>query len=63
MAETTYKAPQRLLVPCPTCGCTVLRGLAGEGGKVKKLAQALAPVFGAVHQCPAVTEKKDETHA
>ncbi len=34
-STATYVAPQKLLVPCAGCGCTVLRGHYGERGLVK----------------------------
>ena len=44
--------PQRLLVPCPDCGQTVLRGLwQGDLGKWKKLEPPQMPVSGTPHQC------------
>ena len=46
-----YKEPQQLLVPCPTCGLTVLHGVSKEGGKITKLTKPLSPVLGVVHVC------------
>lgn len=45
-----YRAPQRLLVPCPTCGVMVLRGLMIHG-RVKKQSPPLTPILGEVHKC------------
>jgi hypothetical protein len=45
-----YRPPQKLLVPCPTCGVTVLRGLMVEG-RIKKQSPPLTPVLGEVHAC------------
>jgi hypothetical protein len=45
-----YHEPQKLLVPCPQCGVTVLRGRCVDG-RVKKLETAITPVFGNVHTC------------
>jgi hypothetical protein len=45
-----YRAPQKLLVPCPTCGSTVLRGLMVEG-HIKKQSPPLTPILGNVHEC------------
>jgi hypothetical protein len=45
-----YRSPQKLLVPCPNCGATILRGLFIDG-RIKRLPQPLTPVFGEVHTC------------
>jgi hypothetical protein len=46
----TYHAPQKLLVRCPGCGVTILRGLMIDG-RVKKQVPPLTPILGEVHQC------------
>lgn len=47
-----YRPPQKLLVACPGCGATVLRGLMIDG-RVKKQTPPLTPIFGETHRCPS----------
>lgn len=53
-----YRPPQKLLVPCPTCGMTVLRGLFVQG-KVKKLSAPLTPALGEGHVCVQDQQTRD----
>jgi hypothetical protein len=55
----TYRPPQKLLVPCPDCGVTVLRGLM-INGRVKKQSPPLTPIYGKTHVCK--TREQSSTH-
>jgi hypothetical protein len=62
MSVGDYAFPQQLLVPCPSCGCTVLRGqyttLEDDAGRkvqrLEKFTTPRAPVCGTAeepHDC------------
>jgi hypothetical protein len=67
MPQKARGTPQKLLVPCPTCGCTVLRGIYHSqgplGSRWETKEPALMPVSGAVHACataPHAGESKED---